>query len=105
MGTKLTALVRRAILGALLPSFLFGCATGPFTSENIALIQPGMTTTEVEKLFGPAHSIRTTMCGKEEKWQCEIWSYELRNSYRKNTFWFSVRDGRRLDQWDVTRTR
>lgn len=110
MGIQLPALVCRAILLALLPSFFFGCATltpSRFTGDNIALLHPGMATREVEKLFGPADSIRNTLCGKEEKWQCEIWSYDRQdNRYLKNTFWFSVRrEGRFLDQWDVTRAR
>jgi hypothetical protein len=105
MGTT----VCQTIFAALLPSFFFGCATlqpSRFTSENIALLRQGMTTTEVEKLFGPADSIRNTLCGKEEKWQCEIWNYDRQgNSYLQNTFWFSVRHGRLLDQWDVTSAR
>jgi hypothetical protein len=110
MDTQLAALARRLILAALVPSFLFGCATmtpSRFTSENITSLHQGMTTTEVEKLFGPADSIRNTLCGKEDKWQCEIWSYNRQdNRYLTNTFWFSVTDGRRLlNQWDVTRGR
>ena len=104
MGTHSTALVCRAILGALLPAFLFGCAISPFTSDKVALIHAGMTTDEVEKLFGPADSIRNTVCGKEETWHCEIWTYGG-DSYPRSTFWFSVHDGRHLDQWDVTRAR
>jgi hypothetical protein len=103
MGT----IVCRAIFAVLLASFFFGCATlepSRFTSENIALLHVGMTTTEVEKLFGPADSIRNTVCGREEKWQCEIWTYDD-GSYRRSTFWFNAGDGRRLDQWDVTRAR
>ena len=77
-----------------------------FTSENIALLHPGMTPTEVEKLFGPADSVRNAVCGTDQKWHCEIWTYEQGFSYRENTLWFSVSDGRRLlDQWDVTRAR
>ena len=100
--------VCRVIFAALLPSLLLDCTTlspSRFTSENIASLRQGMTPTEVEKLFGPPDSVRNTLCGKEEKWQCEIWSYDGQESYLKNTFWFSVRDGRLLDQWDVTRAR
>jgi hypothetical protein len=107
MNIQLTALICRAILVASVPSFLFGCATTPsrFTSENIASVRQGMTTTEVERLFGPADSVRNTLCGKEERWQCEIWNYNRRGSYLTNTFWFSVSDGRLLNSWDVTRGR
>jgi hypothetical protein len=107
MNTQLIALIRRAIVAASVLSFLFGCATTPsrFTSENIASIQHGMTATEVERLFGPADSVRNTLCGKEQRWQCEIWSYNRRGTYLTNTFWFSVSDGRLLNSWDVTRGR
>jgi len=105
MGT----IVCRAIFAALLPFLLLGCATpqpSRFTGENIAMLRAGMTTAEVEKLFGPPASIRNTLCGKEDKWHCEIWSYDRPDTdYLKNTFWFSVRDGRLLDQWDVTSVR
>ena len=99
--------VCRAILATSLSSLFFACATpSRFTSENIALLHPGMTTIEVQNLFGPADSIRNTLCGTDKKWQCEIWSYNGQgNSYLGSTFWFSVRDGRLLDQWDVTRAR
>jgi hypothetical protein len=110
MGTQLTALVCRAILVALLPSFLFGCATTPpsrFTSDNIAALHQGMSTRDVQALFGPPDSVRNTMCGKDEgRWQCEIWSYKRegeRNPYITNAFWFSVRQGTLLNSWDVTR--
>src|SRR5262245_44592960 len=101
----------RAILAASALSFLFGCATNPFvpspfTSEHIATLRLGMTATEVEKRFGPPDSVRNTTCGQEVKWQCEIWSYDRPGSrILTNTFWFSVRDGRLLSSWDVTRAR
>ena len=107
MNTQLTASIRQAIVAASVLAILCGCATTPsrFTSENIASLHPGMTATEVQRLFGPADSVRNTLCGKEQKWQCEIWNYNRRGSYLTNTFWFSVSDGRVLNSWDVTRGR
>lgn len=101
----------QAILAASALSFLFGCATSPstpspFTRENITALYKGMTTTEVQKLFGPPNSVRHTMCGRQERWQCEIWSYDRKGSrIVTNDFWFSVSNGRLLYTWDVTRAR
>lgn len=93
---------------ALMAPILIGCeATAPsrFTTENISLLRQGMTVLEVEKLFGSPDSIRRTVCGGDRPWDCEIWTYGGRGSYLRNVLWFSVRDGRVLNQWDVTSAR
>ena len=83
-------------------------AIGPtdFSQQNIDKIRMKMPASEVERLFGVADEVESTVCGRTAKnaWVCETWKYKMANSKEMNEFVFYVDEkGKILDRWQVKR--
>jgi hypothetical protein len=47
-----------------------------FTNEHVMAVHPGMTSDQIQKLFGAPKNISQSVCGQgKEKWVCTSWEY------------------------------
>ncbi len=72
---------------------LSGCETltalpQSFTAENIMELKSHMSSETILNTFGTPVNVSSTMCGKEEKWDCTTWTYgEYLYGYASFTFY------------------
>jgi hypothetical protein len=75
---------------------LTGCSTLPsaFSTENIMKIHQGMSSDEIQAMFGNPKSIRSDVCGAAtgNPWNCTTWEYG-EFPYDRATFTFSGERG------------
>ena len=46
-----------------------------FNTTNIMAVHPGMTSTQLLKLFGTPNNVSERVCGNTHKWKCTTWEY------------------------------
>ena len=52
-----------------------------FTTANVMKLHPGMSSTEIVKMFGEPDTVRVATCGKPpNEWDCTTWEYADRAS-------------------------
>ena len=62
-----------------------------------------MPSAEIVKMFGQPEDVRSTVCGKTEKWNCTFWEYGEYGSGRAS-FTFYNKDGNLyLNSYDIDR--
>jgi hypothetical protein len=75
---------------------LTGCTTlsSAFSTENVMKIHQGMSSNEIQAMFGSPKSVRSAVCGAStgKPWNCTTWEYGDFSSDRA-TFTFSGEHG------------
>lgn len=100
--------MQHTVLGLLALLFLSGCAKKhpEFTQPAVLRLEVGMTTDQVQALFGAPDEIRMTTCGQETKggaWSCLVWTYEMGGDFGLDTndlFFNAEVSPPRLSSWD-----
>ena len=82
---------------------LSSCLSTRFSTENIMKLKTHMSSDEIVKMFGEPEDVRSTICGKTEKWSCTFWEYGEYGSGRAS-FTFYKREGKLyLNSYDIDR--
>jgi hypothetical protein len=112
-GVLSTLMANRNYVVAVLltPILLTSCETmspsalpSSFTTENIMKVHPGMSSGEIQRLFGEPKSISSAVCGRPpNQWTCTTWEYG-EFPYDRASFTFSGDHGSYiLNNFDVDR--
>lgn len=85
-----------------------------FTNANVMALKVGMTTDEVQAVFGPPDRMKSATCGgatRSGEWPCLMWYYDVEKSsdgfveeVKTNTLTFNARTSPpRLNDWEIER--
>jgi len=83
----------KTLIISLFTIILSGCQTlsslpQSFTTKNIMEIKTHMSSESILETFGNPINVSSTVCGKEEKWNCTTWTYgEYSSGYASFTFY------------------